>query len=287
MTEKQVVIGVLTAKDYESRREACRDTWAGNLPSNVELVFLLGDPTANLPYRKGDTLYCPCPDDYPSLPQKTRWFCLWALANHNVNYLFKCDDDTYLAIDRLLESLPAQDYVGYDIQGYASGGAGYLLSRQAALLIAAHMQHKSGPEDLIAGKLLKEAGISFSPDARYHAWNNRCPRPDNDAISCHYVKPENMRRIHRRLMDGILPGNELYRLQAKHPNWRGEVVLFENGLMARPNGDGGEYEFEPQKTLLLRWDSWADELLLWIDEEQLYRSPDKDFTIQAVSCPTG
>lgn len=286
MREKQVVIGVLTAKDYENRREACRSTWAGNLPSNIELVFLIGDPTAKLPYRENDTLYCPCPDDYTSLPQKTHWFCLWALANHDFDYLFKCDDDTYLAVDRLLEFLPAYDYVGYDIQGYASGGAGYLLSRQAAILIAARMHHKSGPEDMIVGKLLKEANIPFTPDARFHAWNNRYPRPDNQAISCHYVKPENMKRIHQRLTDGTFPGDELYRFQAKHPHWQDEIALFDNGLMARPNGDTGEYEFAPERRLLLRWDSWEDELLLWVEEDQLYRCAEKDFTVQVIACST-
>ncbi|MBI1249051.1 hypothetical protein GC197_14565 [bacterium] len=283
MRDLRIAIGVLTAKNYDKRRQACRDTWAGtNLPSNVDLMFLIGDPSTKLPYRKKDILYCPCPDDYPSLPQKTRWFCLWALANCNCDYLFKCDDDTYLAVDRLLEILPSHDYFGYDIQGYASGGAGYALSRQAALVVAAHMHHKTGPEDRIVRDVLQEAKIPFVADARFHAWNNRSPRPGNQLISCHYCKPQRLHRIHQRLTGSTLPGKERYRLQAKHPYWEDEIILFDDGVMARSKGDEGEYELDLHKRLLLRWDSWAEELLLWDERDHLYRSPDKDFTVRII-----
>jgi len=53
------------------------------------------------------------------LPQKTRWFCAWAIANCEFDYLFKCDDDTYVCLERLLASPRGAKYVGHDLGGYA------------------------------------------------------------------------------------------------------------------------------------------------------------------------
>ena len=49
--------------------------------AGVQALFLLGCPTATAPELIGPhSLACPCPDDYPSLPQRTGWFCRWALG---------------------------------------------------------------------------------------------------------------------------------------------------------------------------------------------------------------
>ena len=115
-------------------------------------VFLLGCPTALQPELVGThALVCPCPDDYPSLPQRTRWFCRWALAQNDWDYLFKCDDDTYVSITRLsLYDLAGRDYVGAEWKpgvGYGSGGAGYFLSRKAATAVAERLEQPCGAED--------------------------------------------------------------------------------------------------------------------------------------------
>ena len=97
------------------------------------MVFLIGDPALKMPRRDGPLLYLPCPDDYHSLPQKTRWFCLWALAHTDCRQFFKVDDDTYVRVDRLLAALAAGQWsepiVGCkDGNGdHFHGGAGYLL----------------------------------------------------------------------------------------------------------------------------------------------------------------
>ena len=283
MCTTRIVIGALSAQNYEDRRQACRDTWARNLPKGVDLVFLLGEPQAKLPYRVDDVLYCPCPDNYESLPQKTRWFCAWAMAQASFEFLFKCDDDTYVAVDRLLEMLPEHDYVGHDMGGYASGGAGYFLSRKAAFAVSNRLLQPTGIEDMLVQKVLAEVNIPFITDPRLHAWNNRCPQPDNELVSAHYCNPRRLRRIHRELTEDLSPRKELYRLWARHPHWQGEIVLFDDGVMGRPNGDEGEYEFEAEQKLLLRWDSWSEELLLWDSEAQVYRCPQKDFTAQEVA----
>jgi hypothetical protein len=191
------VIGALSAQTYEQRRQACLATWAKqNGRDDVEIVFLVGNGPSSLPAREGHLLRCPCPDDYQSLPQKTRWFCLWALLNYDFEYLFKCDDDTYVDIDRLLACGASADYVGHDIAGFASGGAGYLLSRRAATAVVAQMLERTGPEDVLVQKALAQAGIGFTPDPRFYPWNDRAPAGDNDLVTSHYCGPDLMPIVH-------------------------------------------------------------------------------------------
>ena len=282
MQSVKLIIGVLSARHYEDRRQACRETWAAGLPHGVDLVFLIGDPQAKLPYQVEDMLYCPCHDDYESLPQKTRWFCAWALAHTSFEYLFKCDDDTYVAVDRLLEILPEHHYVGHDVGGYASGGAGYFLSRQAAFVVSTQLLQTTGAEDMLVQRALAEVDLPFVVDARLHPWNNRYPRPDNELVSAHHFNPRQLRRIHRELTADAPPREELHRLWAKHPHWQGEILLFDDGAMERPHGDEGEYEFKAEQSLLLRWDAWEEELLLWDRDAQVYRCPKNDFTVREI-----
>jgi Galactosyltransferase len=116
MKKNTMVIGVLSCQKHASRREACLQAWADvKERGDADLVFILGGGQSPWPVRKECLLHCPCPDDYGSLSMKTRWFCLWAASNHEFDYLFKCDDDTYVHIDRLLNCNTLGDYVGGEI----------------------------------------------------------------------------------------------------------------------------------------------------------------------------
>ncbi len=138
MKRVKILIGVVSCHKYAKRREACQETWA-NLKhrDNVDLVFILGSGRSPWSVREGCLLHCPCPDDYGSLSLKTRWLCLWAITNYNFDFLFKCDDDTYVHIDRLLGCDTLGDHAGCEIAGHiyghTSGGGGYRLTRNAAI----------------------------------------------------------------------------------------------------------------------------------------------------------
>lgn len=199
----RILVGALSGRDCLDRRERCLATWAADVERrpDVDLVFLLGDTTISEPRRDGNLLYLPCPDDYPSLPQKTRWFCRWALENYRFEYLFKCDDDTYVCLDRLLSYPSGIDYAGCDIGHYASGGAGYLLSRQAAEVVAANLTDCVGAEDVLVGQVLNEAGFRLMPDGRFASWPRRdqVPRVDNHFITGHGWRDDQMMQIHAEL----------------------------------------------------------------------------------------
>lgn len=210
MKKIKMVIGVLSCHKHATRREACLETWADvNERGDVDLVFILGGGQSPWPVREGCLLHCPCPDDYGSLSMKTRWLCLWADLNHEFDYLFKCDDDTYVHIDRLLICDTPGDYVGGDIPGHcyphASGGAGYRLTPRAVAQVGKSLASCASYEDWLVWKLLTSAGITLRTDSRFNYNCDRWPDPNNDQITCHWCSEQRMREIH----EGLYPANSV------------------------------------------------------------------------------
>ena len=140
-------------------------------------------------------LALPCRDDYRSQPQRTMWFCRWALERDDWEYLFKCDDDTYISIPRLLAyNQSGRDYIGSEWRPgvqYGSGGAGYFLSRKAAEIVAAGLP-AIGSEDKLVGRMLRKSGLLFSNEPRLVPYGSSAKRPkrDNNLITAHSRKPD-------------------------------------------------------------------------------------------------
>lgn len=204
----RIVVGALSGWNEHGRRDVCRKTWVTELQElDVPTMFLLGSPKAiSEPYcNDGDELILPCPDNYPSLPQKTRWFCRYALECFDFDYLFKCDDDTYVHAQRFIQYDQAgKDYIGIDPTGenkFNSGGAGYFLSKRAARIVADELTDATGPEDLLVGKLMARHGIPRTNDHRFQAWklDRTIPTKQNDGITVHYIRGEEMLKIHEAL----------------------------------------------------------------------------------------
>ena len=161
------------------RRELPLATWAAGLPH----VAFVGDATcAACDLRL--TLHAP--DSWDLLPNKN--IALWpaALAAFPSAELFvKVDMDAYLVAANLFEALALHrdvsgafpDYMGHVFTHtipnedaacdapvrYASGGAGYVLSRRAATAMTgctAELAPAGGMEDLLVGRCLCRAGIA-------------------------------------------------------------------------------------------------------------------------------
>jgi hypothetical protein len=206
MKHVKMLIGVLSCQKYAARREACLQTWANVQERNdVDVVFVVSSDSNEWPYREGNLLLCPCPDDYGSLSLKTRWLCLWAIGEVSFDYLFKCDDDTYVHIDRLLNCDTLGDYVGGDRHphGHPSGGAGYRLTRNAAIEVATSLMTTASYEDWLVWKLLTSTGMPLRSDSRFIFHGERWPAQDNDLITCHRCSEQRMREIH----DALYPSN--------------------------------------------------------------------------------
>jgi hypothetical protein len=206
LPQRRLVVGVLSAKHYEERRNACRRTWVAEAAahSEVEILFLLGGGLGlGRAVRTDDLLTLPCRDDYASLPQKVRGFLQWALESFEFEIAFKCDDDTYVHFQRLMHyDFANHDYVGADIGGYASGGAGYGLSVRAASALVSGLQNNvEGPEDLIVGEVMRKRGFALTGSGLFRWDSSPGIRPtlSNQIITAHWVQPEKMLEIHASL----------------------------------------------------------------------------------------
>ena len=196
------LIGLLTCHAHRERDLLCLDTWVPVARQlGLRVVFLIGEGRfIQEPTLDGDYLRCPCPDDYRSLPMKTKVFCRWALTQPDWDILGKGDNDTLVIPERLAAlDMGNAEYRGCEPgspwRGYSSGGALYLLTRRAVEIVAERLKDQAGPEDQLVGRYLRRAGVKFTKDARFVPWGNaeRRPMPDNHLITTHKI-PESLWR---------------------------------------------------------------------------------------------
>jgi len=190
-----VLIGLLSCQSMTDRRELCRRTWLPEVRKlGFDVVFLIGGhPEVK---RVGDELNLPVDDGYRQLPQKTIAFCKWAIEQPGVTHIFKADDDTLIHPQRFkdfADSLTEDShYIGNEWSPrtkYASGGAGYILSRPMFELVATKFKRLRGYEDRDVGNFLRSHGHVLQIDHRFIAFGNetRRPLPDNDYITTHKI----------------------------------------------------------------------------------------------------
>jgi hypothetical protein len=173
-----LLIAVEGCEAHRDRWQAQRNTWACELDTPVH--FFTG-------------LELGVPDDYKSLPAKTKAICHWALGFPYSNACI-VDTDTYVHIPRLLNSGSEKyDYTGYILDWipghpYCSGPH-YWLSRKALEVLAAADWSKypvpglETCEDVMVGSVLAAHGILPHHDPRYAPFTPVLP--DNDIISQH------------------------------------------------------------------------------------------------------
>lgn len=152
------------------------NTWGKDLPKSVDLRFFIGTTNeVSLLLGSWATEVLETPDDYNSLPLKTKAILVWFL-NTDYDRVFLVDTDSY--IDHRFFSLVLNyDYIGkidreagvtfpytaVDREGnctfipecypWASGGFGYMLSRKAAEIVVA-TEPMTWAEDLYVGQAL-------------------------------------------------------------------------------------------------------------------------------------
>jgi hypothetical protein len=102
----------MTCSENRVRQDAVRRTFlASPPPPGIAVLFVEGGGAAIR--HAGDTLVLPIPDNYETLPWKTRAFFRWAVANTECRHILKCDDDSYLHLDVASQlELDGVDYAG-------------------------------------------------------------------------------------------------------------------------------------------------------------------------------
>jgi hypothetical protein len=193
------------------RIAAIRDTWAKDVSvfPYVTLKFFYGKPPTGYPREPlPDEVFLDCKDGYAHLPQKTVAICQWA-NEHDVDYIYKGDDDTAVYVDRLVRELAHTlfDYAGCDHHGVCTGGPGYFLSRRAFRLVATQGGSPDHwAEDVWVSKVLNRNNIypMLLPGHRAgytDHWffpNGYDPTLEPEGVvTMHAIKPDVMRQWHK------------------------------------------------------------------------------------------
>jgi hypothetical protein len=206
----KVLIAIHGAHSQHAQMEAQRETWLKDL-KGADYRYFLGQPALG----DEDVEYGTFPDG-PNweghrrtwwLNRKTEALASYAIAN-GYDFVFKCDDDTYVSVPELLASgFEAHDYSGsmdrhYDYElslayEWAQGGAGYWLSRRSMEIVAAGLT-KIRAEDFAVGLTLAANGIRPHHDRRYQPAIREIDPPD--AITFHKVDAALMRRLHEQFL---------------------------------------------------------------------------------------
>lgn len=257
----RILIGVCSARGHLERRTAVRETWLAELPEDLEAAFFVGgaQPLPNEP----DTWVLEVPDTYHELPAKVLAFFRQALAVSDFAWLFKCDDDTYLAADRLRSLIDGEhDLIGNEFlteRGSPSGGAGYLLSRELVeKLVAERELPQTGPEDIIIGEAAIRLGARAFASRRLCWDSSRCPERDNNVVTSHWCRPGRLRAIHCQLRETPVA------VEVIHPFWQDQLLLFPGGWFQRASTScsGRWSDGEEEGTRILEWLDWPHELLI-------------------------
>lgn len=204
----KLIILILSEKNNKDRRDIQRQTWLKNI--NIHYRFVLGGE----PKKAGDSiLWTDSPDD--NLPRKLISAYQRISDRYDFDYIFTCDDDTYVVVDRLL-SCGFEDhmYMGncYTFEegiregmGHAEGGAGFFLSHEAIeRIVQVPLDHEllTGPSDTAIGDLAKMYSIKLRSDDRFvqgysiKKRHGELPMPFNEVITSHYLSPALFHMVH-------------------------------------------------------------------------------------------
>jgi len=259
---RRILIGICSCHRYAEKRAAVWETWLNELPSGIAARFFVGAGSASL---EPDVISLAVDDDYAGLPKKVQGFFRYALAHDEFEYLFKCDDDTFVFCERLFELLKdGAEFIGSaDFwPGHADGGAGYLLSRRAVQTVVEAMCPDSGPEDVWVTRAVRNAGIELVASEELVYDYRRLPYAPARVITAHHCPPEILREI-RDWLSRVNSNGVSISCYARHSAWRGPITLLPNGFFigggALPNG---RWEFGDDRDLLIiRWFDWPKDLL--------------------------
>lgn len=256
-----LLVAVCSCRPNFAKRHAVRESWAGERCGVVEVIHFVGD--GDIDVADEVVVVDGMPDDYAHLAGKVRGFFRHAVDTYQFDWLFKCDDDTYVALDRLValtregfEHAGNADFLR--TRGAASGGAGYLLSRRLVEALAADESLPAiGPEDVIlSGAAVKLCGRTLETNRLWYDPTS-FPRRENAIITSHWLPPDWMRAVHT-----VYREEPWHVLTVDHPQWHDQVLLYENGVCARRSSSAcGQWVTHDDGALVLQWFSGIEDRL--------------------------
>lgn len=219
----KALIAILGAHTQPEQMQAQRETWFIDCP--CDYLYFLGEPYTNASAEDMPDIFRieGLPDGpnwegtarTPHMLRKVEALVKYAWDG-GYDFVFKCDDDTYVRPRQLVESgFEHWDYTGGRevtwvnqpvektgapgrfIFEFGQGGPGYWLSRKAMQVILDHGLHLYPGEDVAVGQLLALNGIRLHPDPRYITIERKTAIPDS-FLTLHKVGPAEMREFYRK-----------------------------------------------------------------------------------------
>src|SRR5271157_5112418 len=169
-----ILIAIPSCRAHLAYQQAQRDTWIRDIPLAVDIRFFIGEQSeiCEDEVYLGEDVFVPSQGlkEYPTLPNKTKLVCEWALKL-GYDYVFKTDTDTLVNVKNLLNSgFENNDYSGgynhEEAGDFASGGAGYWLSRKAMRVVTDSFL-TYWAEDVFVALALREKGILAARDVAF------------------------------------------------------------------------------------------------------------------------
>jgi Galactosyltransferase len=157
----KILIAIPSCHALRNCEQTIRETWGKDLPTSVDLRFFLGQPVGN---PQADEIFLDCGDSLAALTIKCVAMFRWALAQ-GYDYVWKVDLDTFVRPQQLPTG--QYDWIGGQNSHFASGGAGYGLSRRALEFVVSWPINQTCAEDLHTAEALLSAGITLHADPRF------------------------------------------------------------------------------------------------------------------------
>jgi len=240
-----IVIGVISSPNHLIQRNAVRSSWVQlqsitdpklytlsfDEKQKIVIRFVIGmtnddgleGEIAGEVTKYNDIIRVPVVENYFNLTLKTGEFFKWAVASYNFTWIFKCDDDSFVRIDKLLETLTiagsTQVYLGKMWNGtpidsrvdrftpwgeYAmfAAGAGYALSYDLVSYIVRNYEalHKWPMEDVAVGMWLSDIVVNYYDNPHFHSLPEGC---DKEMIVQNPASPSVMRQTFFNSMNGV------------------------------------------------------------------------------------
>lgn len=201
-------------KNYD-RQQACDLTWAGKLRRKGIIVrILLGGFSHE---RLHDaSIRTTTGDSYEDNTHKLQSGLRQLLAVSDFQYLFVCDDDTFVHPRRWLEHSPAGELecrvftpkkMGKrEAHPWIHGGGGWWMSRRLASYYVSENIPLDSADDVWMANVARKKSINMldRPDLyggdRYSREHHRVAA-DNTFITCHHVSPQEMYELYEATYD--------------------------------------------------------------------------------------
>lgn len=167
----KVLVAILSCHSLRHLEQTLRETWLKDLPTDVDYKFFLGSrggvhDSSFKPYAP-DEVALSVDDSMQGLTKKLRLVATWAVC-HGYDFMFKCDLDTLVRPRLLMSSgFERYDYTGGQNGFFASGGAGYCLSRKAMMLVAEDQRDQKQEEDVHTAQAVLDKGLVLHADPRF------------------------------------------------------------------------------------------------------------------------